>query len=582
MKKTLLCVAAACSTFAAFAAPTQLIENQYAVTKQVQFSDLQFADVAELQASDAYDQEVIYDQPEGKLVYYQEFGRGLYWDPLPVAGETFNTGRIVYADDNVVYLQNASSSYKKGGWVKGLLSDDGKHILVIYPQKIDMVKKTLDDGTIIYIPLYASVMRADYTARTYYEVSANENEVTYTIDDNGAITMDGSQEFEYIIDPADGVEKVKNPEIMLTTYVVHEDGKKEWMFYGDCAQTLTPYSNPVVNEVPDDLEWQFWEMRRSGQAKRVFNIAFHGDEIYMKGLSNYMPDAVVKGSWDGKKAVFPSGQFLGYCEELYQCFKFYGCKLGWATDPSTGKDVPTFELADNVTIEYDSETNTFDTYSDEAFAFSVFENKAIILGESQCVSGHFYQRSVEELSAAPVNPEFDGYQRYDAEGWDYFKWILPRTNANDVLIDLDKMFYHLYINNELYTFYPDEFPSLTEETTDMPYRFNDGEGIFFLTSMPHVHYFLLNGMGTKSIGMVVYYNAPDGNRYNSDLVTYDVESGQTIVTGIGDAIIDNQPVSEQYYNLQGIPVANPSAGNIYIRSTTLSDGTKKASKFIAR
>ena len=95
MKKTLLCVAAACSTFAAFAAPTQLIENQCAVTKQVQFSDLQFADVAELQASDAYDQEVIYDQPEGKLVYYQEFGRGLYWDPLPVAGETFNTGRIV-------------------------------------------------------------------------------------------------------------------------------------------------------------------------------------------------------------------------------------------------------------------------------------------------------------------------------------------------------------------------------------------------------------------------------------------------------------------------------------------------------
>ena len=54
------------------------------------------------------------------------------------------------------------------------------------------------------------------------------------------------------------------------------------------------------------------------------------------------------------------------------------------------------------------------------------------------------------------------------------------------------------------------------------------------------------------------------------------------VTGVDGIAGDATEVAATYYNLQGVRVANPTAGQIYIRVATLSDGSVRTSKVVVK
>ena len=63
--------------------------------------------------------------------------------------------------------------------------------------------------------------------------------------------------------------------------------------------------------------------------------------------------------------------------------------------------------------------------------------------------------------------------------------------------------------------------------------------------------------------------------FSAEYYTFGTEGVNTIGS-------DATEVAATYYNLQGVRVQNPSAGQIYIRVATLSDGTVRASKVVAK
>lgn len=86
---------------------------------------------------------------------------------------------------------------------------------------------------------------------------------------------------------------------------------------------LTPGARqePVAVTPPAGIEAQQWYLHASSYfvVKRTLSMVRDGQEVYLQGLFQKLPQAWVKGSFDGQKAVFPSNQFVGIIddEEIY-------------------------------------------------------------------------------------------------------------------------------------------------------------------------------------------------------------------------------------------------------------------------
>ena len=86
---------------------------------------------------------------------------------------------------------------------------------------------------------------------------------------------------------------------------------------------LTPGARqePIAVTPPAGIEAQQWYLNASSYfvVKRTLSMVRDGQDVYLQGLFEKLPQAWVKGTFDGKKAVFPSNQFVGKIddEEFY-------------------------------------------------------------------------------------------------------------------------------------------------------------------------------------------------------------------------------------------------------------------------
>lgn len=74
--------------------------------------------------------------------------------------------------------------------------------------------------------------------------------------------------------------------------------------------------------LPEGIEGETWTIEGTFQTSRGSNevqyateVAFDGNDIYVKGLAYYMQDAWIKGTIANGIATFPSGQFMGQDDE---------------------------------------------------------------------------------------------------------------------------------------------------------------------------------------------------------------------------------------------------------------------------
>lgn len=151
---------------------------------------------------------------------------------------------------------------------------------------------------------------------------------------------------------------------------------------------------------------------------------------------------------------------------------------------------------------------------------------------------------------------------------------IPALNADGMLLDTEKLYYNIYINDAKFTLNPNDYLMLDEEITDIPYLFTDAhDGMLGdITIEGQKHTFILFDEGIEAVGVQSFY-VDNGKTYYSPLVN-------NKVTGIDDAAIDNSPVVEETYtDLAGRSVTDPGHG-LYIKTVRRADGNVESFKIV--
>lgn len=163
--------------------------------------------------------------------------------------------------------------------------------------------------------------------------------------------------------------------------------------------------------------------------------------------------------------------------------------------------------------------------------------------------------------------------------WDYYGYAilefrLPVVSTEGNLLDKDYYFYNIIIDDEPMEFYPDEYPTLTEVITDIPYNFSDpiegGIATSDMYVMTGTHTVVIYDGGYDTIGVQGIYTV-DGVTNYTDIVYYST-------VGVKEVADQNREVNAvEFYDLTGRRISNPSNG-IFIKKTTFTDGTSKVAK----
>ena len=587
-KLTILC-AALLTALCVTAAPGKKIERRadgkMAVKAEKAVKQLSASKVLKFAAASTTP---ITDRPEGTHRYCFQWGNGftllddyLYAFPVNTAGE------VVWGANDEVYLRNSIASYNEGGWVKGTRSADGKKITMQFPQHIQDLEGSDASGKAHKVPLYVSIMKYNKATNDYERIDDKDNVVTYTVGDDGRIVMDGAKDFEYDYDPETEESTLIMPDTMLTCYYEYDpygDGKMRqyWYGYSDLAQEFTPLPDDlIVNEIPDGLTYELWALTDAVGAARSVDVAVAGNEIYIKNIDASVDDCVVKGTIEGDKATFLSRQFFGINRWRDAFIFFFGCNYGMRWFEDFQDYYEGFIIADKIVMNYDAATRTLTANENTGFVInSILDD---IRDYASFLEPTIKSQDPASLNAAPSDPEFAMYEYSYDYGQAFVAWMLPNPNVNGSFIDVNRMYYNVYVDGSLYTFKADDYRFVPEDITDLPYTYSD-DNAYDIASNGQEHTFYINCTSMKSFGVVMYYLAPYGTLYHSNRVTYDVATGKTETDDVTPvaSVSAAQPVRMELTNLEGVRVSRPVRGGVYLRTVTLSDGSTHTSKFIAR
>ena len=154
-------------------------------------------------------------------------------------------------------------------------------------------------------------------------------------------------------------------------------------------------------------------------------------------------------------------------------------------------------------------------------------------------------------------------------------FILPIVSEDLIPLDTDRLFYQVFVNEDLFTFYHDEYPSIEDELTEIPFAYNDDDDFYGSGTLQYLY---VKPLDVESLAVrSVYYNK-DGSVVYSDKL-YFIGEDPSGVENITDA--DKTVVDTEWYDFTGRRIQSPVAG-ISIRVDRLSDGTTKTTKSIYR
>ena len=257
---------------------------------------------------------VIEDQPEGEVRLYRRTGGVVKEVEKPyVVGEGENPYEIViaeqegalsivYAADNKVYIQHPVSESYYDGWVEGTLSEDGKTITVPMGQYIAYAKS-------LEMAVQVGIFVFDADADTYVYDSSIE-ELTYTINDDGTISQDDT-----------------DPNIILGT-MNRAFGQSfqyldfEWLQSGDFETVFIPIDEQPQTP-PEGMETENYYLTTCiyyGTEWEPYSanvkVGYDGDDMWLQGISEFLPSSWIKGHIDGNTVTFANPQLLGAYEAL--------------------------------------------------------------------------------------------------------------------------------------------------------------------------------------------------------------------------------------------------------------------------
>ena len=292
-----------------------------------------------------------------------------------------------------------------------------------------------------------------------------------------------------------------------------EDGMMEsqttYILENSTATEIGPYSywyRPAFStkepsklvELPDGLTAEEWVIAYTNNmdvpSSGALKIGFDGNDVYLQGLCGYLPESWIKGSLDGTTITFPGGQYFGF----YQDSPYYGYDL--------------YLQPEDVVFTYDAEANKMTAITNEITVYT-----------STLLKGDIYKDAVIlkvfEQAATPATPDIS--QIYESTS-PVAIFAVPVLDVDGNPISSSKLSYQFLcdVEEEIspITFSPDDYSSLTEETTVFPYGFADNTEIY----RTHVYLKQADYKKWNKIGLQSIYTG-GGEENKSEIFWYTIK-----------------------------------------------------------
>lgn len=496
--------------------------------------------------------EMITEQPAGTLyknMYRWSYTIGTFWGYIYMTEVDGIADDVVIADDGSFYLKNPLSAVATDTWLKG--------------------KKGQGDTIEVEFPQY--IYSEDYYGTTYDYYLWKLVEKTYEID--------GETYADYVPDSLSQVVKFtwRNDSLVKVSDGIIGicDADTLWAGYADEQIELAKFDEPTVTPSANatvqtySITYPYNDLLEDSY---IIKVAKEGNDIYLGGLHQNMPDAWVKGTLKDGKVTF-GAQYLGvdtvtlahaffepaHQDSVYEPYIIDGEDYGyWYTD---------ITLADSIAFDYDATTGIMTTDS------------MMIINQGNKIQNYMasFTTSVlkpwTEKAATPADPEFTEFSAYTEDnGYGYAVFLIPAKSTEGEVIDYTKMYYNIYFDDEVQTLYPDEYIYLTEEVTNIPYDFTDSYAVYTSAAEKTFYFF---STGFEKFGVQSTYTG-GGEEHSSNIVYYDeAAEGIKSINGASNGTVKNTV----YRDLSGRKVANPAHG-LYVKTVTFADGTVKSYKVV--
>lgn len=314
----------------------------------------------------------------------------------------------------------------------------------------------------------------------------------------------------------------------------------------------------------------------TGTGGEIIDCAVNESEIYFKGLFKALPDAYFKGVIKGDKVIFTSGQYLGIAPAnavtdrlMHMYFMAGNVSKQWNAQQEQNEDV--YSLEKEMACDYDAANRTI-TFKDSTF---INMNCGMLFYDN---SFRFNEPEISpfvEIAGIPQTPVFTSVEQfYESLGCGFINVNIPLFDTNGNFMDCNKMYYNMFVDGELYTFYNDEYTELPQaEMTDIPFTLKAGWAISGGTTPVHsLDYYFKD---FETIGIQSIYTG--GGETNKSEIA--IAFNPVGIKGVADPGVKVK--SMEYTDMAGRKVANPQKG-VYVVTVTYENGTKVNKKMSVR
>ena len=532
------------------------------VNKNVRFADNAFTMALQPKAEAPTELDSsLFVQPEGELQLMRRSGTDylpVWGQPAPADYEEKGT-YVVKGTDGNYYFKNFVTNMCNGGtWVKGEV--EGNVISVKTGQICTQL--WYDNGVTNEVYTYYL-----HGLKEQEEVGVDweGNEYTYTV----FVLDEDVTEIKFNIE-ADGTLTSQDGNLLYGGLEENEDGTFSWPGYGDMNCTFYPFDEEPQT-APEEVEFSDFVFSNYPYATdieyRILEGGIVDNVLYVKGLAQIIPEAVIKAQIDGDKARIETNQFLGVDQTYSTLVYLKPCSYTIETDEWGWSTIYTDEVSEMI-MDYDAEACRF---SNDELGLLINAGKMEVLTHEQYLRPTFYR--FEETPATPSDPVWTQYYPYteaDFGSWGYAGFNIYPSDVDDNYILPDKLFYTCYLDETPLVFSTEDYPELEEDMTVIPYAFANND----IVAYKETHYVYFHRGDFDKFGVQTIYRG-GGEERRSPIVYY-AESG------VDEAFDNNATVIETaYYDLQGHRHNGLSTGlNIVVMK--YSNGTTKTTKVMVR
>lgn len=495
---------------------------------------------------------IIDAQPEGKLhanFYFsgESFVNMMgYEAQLPFDGIW---GKIVEAPDNkTIYINNPIGAYYSTAWIKGERTT-GDTIEVKLPQQF--VHEEYDG------------MSNDAWLYKLVPVKVEQDGETYT-----TFKPDSTSQTVKYVWRNDSIVLVNTTQDSKLLGMCTEEG--EWYGYGDYIQQYTVFDQqPVAPKDETKATQMSITYYDSGQMYgRVKKAVREGNDIYIAGLNENIPSGWAKGTISGNKATFSGHQYMGLdsVTASYAFFEPVSRSMVW--DSEIGDSIENLTLADAITFAYDADKGTLST--DSTFV----ANQGYKMFNQVFTYDGATLEPWTEKAATPlaVDASTMSYMPFSEEyGYGLLAFAPSEFDADGYILDANKLYYSIYLDDDVLTIDPDEYKLFPYETTEIPFTYSDMLDFVNYAGMWQVYTFVT---GIDRIGVQMIYKG--GGEVRKSAITY-ISATDEDPSAVSNVAQTGKVAGVTYTDLSGRRVSRPGKG-LFIQTTRLADGTITTSK----